>query len=123
MLANRNIKLIIYLSAVLVLILVIIGIIFIVNGKYDNSIVGEWKYIEKDYIYTFKKDGTGKYYALGTVMTFTYEVEKNEVSILYKGEEIPKKCKFSIQKDTLTIDDDLGKGTVYKRSKSSKKVG
>ena len=74
---------------------------------------------------TINKDGTGKYFAVGTVMTFTYTIEKgkDQISILFTGEDTPMEAKYSIKGNKLTIDDSLGKDTVYIRynQKESKK--
>ena len=105
--------------------IVLVVVVFIVKGCSSKSIVGSWKYEKAEYIYTFNKDGTGKYFAVGTVMTFTYtiEKEKDQISILFTGEDTPMEAKYSIKENKLTIDDSLGKDTVYIRynQKESKK--
>lgn len=97
-----------------VVVLIVVAI-FLIKGCSKKTLEGSWKYEKADYIYTFNKDGTGKYFAVGTIMTFTYTVDKDEVSILYTGEETPMKAKYSIKGNKLTIDDSLGKDTVYVR--------
>ena len=97
----------------IVLILILGFVLIIINKTTSKSVIGSWKYEKSKYIYTFKKDGTGKYFALGTVMTFTYKIEKDIISIHFTGEDKPMKCQFSIKKNKLIIDDALGTDTVY----------
>ena len=93
-------------------------------GKANSKdlIVGKWKNSTTikgyEFIYTFNKDGTGKYDAAGTIMNFTYKIEGDNISIKYEGENMePFDTKFSIDGNTLNIVDSFGNDTLYKKEK------
>lgn len=83
------------------------------NSK--NSIVGSWKHESSDYTYTFNKDKTGNYDAVGTIMKFTYEDRGNKLVILYNGNTSPFELDYSIDGDKLTITDSFGTPVIYYR--------
>ena len=85
------------------------------------SIVGNWKYESGamsgaiDLYYTFNADGTGKYDAAGTLMEFTYTIDRNNISILYKDNTTPFKTEYEINANTLNAKDSMGSDTLYKK--------
>ena len=93
------------------------------SSKNDNSIIGSWKNDELgyDFIYTFNEDGTGEYDAAGTIMEFTYEIDGNNISILYKGNTVSFDTTFKIKGDELNVVDSLNNDTIYKRIDSKQK--
>lgn len=111
----------------LLIVAVVIGIFFIKNNQGSNKadtnddhpIVGQWKYnsYSSDYIYTFYNNGTGVYNAAGQVMTFTYTVYGDNISILYTGNTAPFETVYSINGDTLNIKDSFGNDTLYNKVK------
>ena len=80
-----------------------------------KAIVGQWKYKSGNYVYTFKDDGTGSYDAAGTLMEFTYEIDGENLSILYSGSSAPFKTTFSINGKELDVKDSNGNSTIYIR--------
>lgn len=105
----------------IVLILVVGVFVFTGCGKDKKadkkvSIVGTWVYVDSDqFVYTFNKDGSGKYEVAGTIMEFTYKISGNKLSMTYKGDTEDFETEYSIKDDTLNIKDSLGEDTLYKR--------
>lgn len=79
----------------------------------SNPIVGKWTYNDS-YTYSFKDDGTGTY-DTGKMMSFTYKINGNRISILYEGNTVPFETEFSIKDDVLNIKDSFGNDTLYKK--------
>lgn len=82
------------------------------NGKKNNPLVGEWEYTSS-FVYTFNEDYTCEYKVAGTVMKCTYEVEKDKLSILYKGDSVPFETTYEIEDNKLTIKDSMGSNVTY----------
>ena len=80
-----------------------------------KAIIGSWKYKSGNYVYTFKEDGTGSYDAAGNLMEFTYEIDGENISILYSGSSSPFKTTFSINGNQLDVKDSLGNSTIYNK--------
>ena len=87
------------------------------DGDKGVSIVGAWEYESGGYTYTFNEDGTGQYDVAGTVMPFTYEIDGENLSILYEGNTAAFETTFEIKGGTLNIIDSLGNDTLYKKVK------
>ena len=84
----------------------------------DTAIVGKWKFYDPDFgsmdfIYTFNVDGTGNYYASGTDMPFTYEIDGSNLTINY--ESGPFETEYEINGDTLNVKDSGGNDTLYRK--------
>ena len=78
-----------------------------------NALVGKWDY--SGFVYTFEKDGTGNYDALGTIMNFTYEYDGNKLSILYDDATVPFDTEYRIEGNTLIIKDSLDEEVRYEK--------
>ncbi|MBO4897120.1 MAG: hypothetical protein J5590_02325 [Clostridia bacterium] len=91
------------------------------DAQESSAIVGQWKndtYLPgTEFIYTFNDDGTGEYDAGGTLMKFTYEIDGENISILYDGNTAPFETTFQIDGDTLNVLDSLGNDTLYEKIK------
>ena len=112
------------LTKISILVLIIIGTLTLTAcGKKDEKkdakedvhpIVGTWAYENREnYVYYFNKDGTGKYDAYGNIMEFTYEIDGDNISILYKGNTDPFETKYTINGNKLNIIDSFGNDTIY----------
>lgn len=97
---------------------ILIATIFTLSacGKKENSnsIVGKWAYSDS-FIYTFNKDKTCSYDAMGTLMKCTYTVDGDKLSIMYEGDTEPFETTFKIEDNVLTIKDSLDNDVNYKR--------
>lgn len=82
-------------------------------GKKENTIVGKWAH--GSYVYTFNEDKTCSYDASGTKMECTYEVDGDNLSILYKGNTAPFKTTYKIDGNKLNIKDSFDNDTIYER--------
>ena len=80
-----------------------------------NALIGSWEYENGNYTYTFNEDGTGTYELYSGTMEFTYEVNGDEVSILYTDSTSPLTLTFSVDGDTLNMIDSFGEDTIYIR--------
>ena len=99
--------------------LLLIALCFVLVGctSEKNLIVGEWetKLGDNSYIYTFNEDKTCSYNASGTVLKCTYEINGDNISILYKGNTYPFETKYSIENNKLNIKDSFGNDTIYEK--------
>lgn len=83
------------------------------NGAQAGSVVGSWVYVNGGYTYTFNADGTGSYEAGSTVMEFTYEDTGSTLSILFKGNTMASEYAYTINGNTLSIEDSFGDTVQY----------
>ena len=84
----------------------------------DGNLIGKWKckFAGSDYVYTFKKDGTGVYDVAGSKMDICeWCTEKSTVKIKFNPDEASMDLKYKIKGDTLTIKDSLDNDVTYKR--------
>ena len=81
--------------------------------KGANTIVGSWDH--SGFVYTFNKDKTGSYDALGNKMNFTYEDDGEKVSILYTGNTAASTYEYKIEGKKLIIKDSFGNDVEYTR--------
>ena len=97
--------------------LVLVLSILLITACSKNKLVGKWKAIDTgiDYFYTFNEDKTCIYEMTGAKMDCTYEMEGKRITILYKGSSTPNSYEYKIDKDTLTLKDNLGNEVVYKK--------
>ena len=84
--------------------------------KNTNPLVGSWEY-SSSFIYTFNEDKTGTYKAGSTNMEFTWEVDGNKLSILYKGNTTAFETEYKIENDVLTIKDSFDNDVKYSKKK------
>ena len=87
--------------------------VLLLTGCGKKGIVGKWAY--GSYVYTFNEDKTCTYDAAGALMECTYEVDGENLSILYKGNTVPFKTTFKIEGNKLHVMDSFGNDTVYTR--------
>ena len=95
---------------------VLLGSVFMTTGcgkKDANNIVGSWDH--SGFVYTFNKDNTGSYDALGNKMNFTYEDDGEKVSILYTGNTLASSYEYKIEGKKLIIKDSFGNDVEYTR--------
>lgn len=100
----------------LIMAIVLLGSVFITTGcgkKDGNTIVGSWDH--SGFVYTFNKDKTGSYDALGNKMNFTYEDDGKKVSILYTGNTDASSYEYKIEGKKLIIKDSFGNDVEYTR--------
>lgn len=97
------------------LLLVVVSFTLVLTGcgKNAKTLVGSWAH--SSYVYTFNKDKTGTYDALGTKMEFTYEDDGSKVSILYKGNTNASSYEYKIEDNKLIIKDSFGNDVEYTR--------
>ncbi len=100
-------------TALCVFSLLIVSLLLAACGK--KTIVGQWNHENGGYTYTFNEDGSGAYAYGENKMEFTYTVDGDKISILYKGNTSPFETSFILEDDTLNIKDSLGNDTIYKR--------
>lgn len=81
--------------------------------KAANTLVGSWDH--SGFVYTFNKDNTGSYDALGNKMNFTYEDAGEKVSILYTGNTAASTYEYKIEGKKLIIKDSFGNDVEYTR--------
>ena len=106
-------------AVAVIAVIIAVGLI-VFNQAKEITIVGTWKNTELgyDFVYTFNKDGTGKYDAAGTIMEFTYNTTVDDkISILYSGSTVSFDTEYKIEGDTLNVKDSFGNDTIYKRVK------
>ena len=102
----------------------LIGVLFITvcfllvgcgkGNKSKNPIVGKWAY-SSNFVYTFNEDKTCEYNAAGTIMKCTYEIDGDNISILYEGNTIASSYEYKIKGKKLIIKDSLGNDVTYIR--------
>ena len=80
----------------------------------ERDIVGVWEYEGGGYIYEFKADGTGTYTIIDSVLTFTYTIEGNVVTLVYE-DDVPLEVEFELNGDSLTMKDSFGNDIIYNR--------
>ncbi len=78
-----------------------------------KAVQGKWAY--GDFSYTFNGDGTGMYEAQETKIEYTYKVDGNKLSILYKGNTSPYETTYKVEGDSLFLVDSFGNETEYKK--------
>jgi hypothetical protein len=78
-------------------------------------IVGKWEHESGGFTYEFKADGAGAYTIEGDeAMKFTYEDDGKSLSIKYDGDTAASGHEYSIEGDTLNIQEIMGTHS-YKR--------
>ena len=89
----------------------LIGVVALVGCGKKATIVGSWDH--SGYVYTFNKDGSGNYDALGTKMEFTYEDKGDKVAIKYTGNTKATDYEYKIEGKKLIIKDSFGNDVEY----------
>lgn len=80
----------------------------------EPTIIGKWVYESSDDMYyTFNEDGTGSYFFIGGELKFTYEDSGEAVTIHYETATEPSVFKYTIEGDTLKIEDSFGDMVTY----------
>ena len=101
-----------YIAGIIILVIVIFLILILtLNHKENINIIGIWKAIDtkNEYYYIFNKDKTCSYEMKVARLDCTYEVDKEKITILYKGNDTNNTYKYRFENDTLIITDDTGK--------------
>ena len=84
------------------------------GGKEETvTIIGTWEYSAMNCAYTFKEDGTGCYTFGGSDLPFTYTDDGSKVSIQYENSTDPNVFNYTIEGDTLHIEDSYGQIVDY----------
>lgn len=79
-----------------------------------GSLLGSWEAAETaGAIYRFDEGGKGAYIYSGTEMPFTYTDDGSKVSILFEGNSFPNDFNYTIQGNTLQIEDSFGDKVDY----------
>ena len=101
-----------YLLGFIIFLLLIISIIIIINKR---RIIGKWKAVdtEYEYYYIFNKDNTCSYEMTGARLECTYEETKNDLIILYNGNDKKHTYKYSFKGKYLIIRDNTGKDNKF----------
>lgn len=83
-------------------------------GDEEPTIVGQWGYEGgDDMYYTFNEDGTGSYFFLAGELKFTYEDDGKAVTLQYENSAEPNVFNYTIEGDTLKIEDSFGSVMTY----------
>ena len=101
--------------------LISICMIILLSGCGNGSLVGTWYYYDNGNVnmnryYKFNDDKTGSYTSFDTKKTFLYEKKSGEVSLDNITDNVIEVYKYSINDDTLTMEDSNGSKVVYKKS-------
>ena len=98
----------------LFVIMFLVSILFVSGcGAKKDAIVGKWA--NGSFIYTFNEDKTCSYDAAGTLMEFTYKIDGDKLSILYKNSTAPFETTYSIEGSTLHVKDSFGNDVKYEK--------
>lgn len=101
----------------LLALVVAVAMLFTITGCNEqpkkDPIIGSWA--QGSWVYTFNEDKTCSYEYSGSKMECTYEIDGENLSILYKGNTTPFKTTFKIENNKLTIKDSLDKDVVYEK--------
>jgi len=101
------------LTSVVLCLVLMLGI-FAACSNDEPTIVGKWVYESSDDMYyTFNEDGTGGYFFVGGEMKFTYTDDGTALTIQYETATEPNVFKYTIEGDTLKIEDSLGDMITY----------
>ena len=96
------------------LIIVLVLIIFLVGcGKKEeqDEIVGTWD--SSGFSYTFNDDKTGSYSTGDTELTFTYEDDGENITIVVDGGSNSSKYKYTVDGQELVFEDSFGNAVKY----------
>lgn len=78
------------------------------------AIVGKWEYeSSSDMYYTFREDGTGSYWFLGSETKFVYEDDGKALTLQYENIEQPNVFEYKIEGKKLLIQDSFGEFMTY----------
>ncbi len=94
---------------------IIIFLLLILTTGCKKSIIGKWKSVDKknQYYYIFNADKTCSYEMSVARLDCTYEINENKITILYKGNTIPKTYDYLFKDNMLIIKDDTGKDNKF----------
>ena len=86
---------------------------------HGSGIAGVWEYNQKEYplpgIYTFKKDGTGKYNLAGQIQKLKWKTKGSKIIIRFEGTDADMTQKYKLDGDVLTLYDITDSPVVYYR--------
>ena len=101
-----------FLGGLILLIVIVVLALIIINR---NNVIGKWKVVdsEYEYFYIFNKDKTCSYEMTGARLDCTYEKTKNELIILYKGNDKKYTYKYFFDNKYLIIQDNTGKDNKF----------
>ena len=90
------------------LLILTILLLFLTTGCGKKSIIGKWKsYDTKDeYYYIFNKDNTCSYEMTVARLDCTYEINEDQLTILYNGNEKANNFKYRFDGEILIIKDE-----------------
>ena len=91
--------------------LLIIFLVVITGCEKKEKIVGRWAH--ESNVYTFNEDKTCIYEVSGVRKQCTYEVDGEELSLLFKGNTVSDKMTFEIKGKKIIIKDSNGNQTEY----------
>ena len=78
------------------------------------AIVGKGEYeSSSDMSYTFREDGTGSYWFLGSETKFVYEDDGKALTLQYENIEQPNVFEYKIEGKKLLIQDSFGEFMTY----------
>ena len=108
---------------IVVLVLIIIFLLFLLFYQGNKSIVGRWKSTNErnEYYYIFKKDKTCSYEMKVARLDCTYEINDNQISILYNGNNKAKTFEFRFDGKYLIIKDENNNDNKFIKQKVEKK--
>lgn len=106
-----------------ILVLIIILSLFLVFNHSKKTIVGKWKSTDErnEYYYIFNEDKTCSYEMKVARLDCTYEVDENQISILYKGNDKANTFKYRFDGNFLIINDENNNDNKFIRQKVEKK--
>lgn len=98
-------------------VLIIVAIVFFINAckPKQPSVVGKWKSIdaENEYYYLFNQDKTCSYEMLVARLDCTYEIDGDNINILYNGNDTTSTFQYHFEENTLIIQDESGKSSKF----------
>ena len=99
--------------------IIIIIVLLLTTGCGKKSIIGKWKSTDTkdEYYYVFNKDKTCSYKMKAARLDCTYEVNENEITILYKGNSKANTFKYKFKEKNLIITDDNNNNNKFIRQK------
>lgn len=94
-------------------IIVTLFLVVITGCEKQEKIVGRW--VHEPNVYTFNEDKTCIYEVSGIRKECTYEIDGENILLLFKGNTVPDKIKFEIKGKKLIIKDSAEKQTEFEK--------
>lgn len=102
--------------------LIIIIFLILITGCSKKTIIGKWKSTDtkKEYYYIFNEDKTCSYEMPAARLDCTYEIDNNQIKILYKGNDKPNTFEYQLKDESLIIKDESNNYNEFTKEKPKK---